>query len=350
MKTACFYGIGDIRVEEVPVPEIGDNEVLVKVRACTVCGTDNRIYRHGHFKIPPGTKRVLGHEMAGEIAKVGAAVEGYRVGDRVALPPNVGCGRCYMCIRGYNQLCPGYEAFGVSMDGGFAEYVKVPAFAVGNLIPIPDHVSFEEAAIAEPLSCVLHAYEAHRTAPGDLVLIIGPGPIGALHAMLNKMAGGRIVVAGRSPIRLEAMKRYGADVVINNAETDLVAEMARLTGGRGADVVITANSDPEMQKAALEIAGYHGRVSLFGGLPKGKEHVTLNTNLIHYKELVVTATTGSSLLDVHKAMDMIASGKLDVKSLITESFAIEDTVAALEYAASGAGMKALVSADVPARR
>jgi len=163
------------------------------------------------------------------------------------------------------------------------------------------------------------------------------------------MAGGRVVVAGRNPSRLEAMKRYGADVVINNAETDLIAEMARLTGGRGADVVITANSDPEMQKAALEIAGYHGRVSLFGGLPKGKEHVTLNTNLIHYKELVVTATTGSSLLDVHKAMDMIASGKLDVKSLITGTFAIEDTVAALDYAASGAGMKALVSADVPAR-
>jgi len=346
MKAAYYYGVGDIRVEDVPVPDIGDHELLVRVKACSVCGTDNRIYRHGHFKVPTGAKRVLGHETAGVVAKAGAGVKSFRVGDRVALPPNVGCGACYMCIRGYNQLCPDYEAFGISMDGGFAEYVKVPAFAAGNLIPIPDHVSFEEAAIAEPLSCVVHAYEAHRTKPGDIVLIIGPGPIGALHVMMNKMAGGRVVVAGRNNARLEAMKRYGADVVVNNAETDLIEEMKRLTEGRGADVVITSNSDPEMQKTALEIAGYHGRVSLFGGLPKGKEHVSLNTNLIHYKELTVTATTGSSLLDVHKAMEMIASGQIDVKPLITGRFAVEDTVAALDYAARGEGMKALISPDV----
>jgi len=345
MKAAYYYGIGDIRVEDVPIPEIQENEMLVKVKACSVCGTDNRIYRHGHFKVPEGVKRVLGHETSGEVVKVGSNITGFKGGERVALPPNVGCGTCHMCIRGYNQLCPNYQAFGISMDGGFAEYVKVPSFAVNNVIKIPDHVSYEEAAIAEPLSCVLHAYEAHKTVPGDTVLIIGPGPIGALHVMMNKMAGGRIIVAGRSDARLEQIKQYGADIVINNREKDLKEEIDKITNGFGVDVVITSNSDPEMQKVALEVAGYHGRVSLFGGLPKGKEFVTLNTNLIHYKELLVTATTGSSLLDVHKAMDMISTGKIDVKSLITAKFSIEDTVAALDYAAQGTGMKALITSE-----
>ncbi|MCM3118077.1 zinc-dependent dehydrogenase [Neobacillus sp. MER 74] len=346
MKAAFYYGIGDIRVEDVPIPEIQKDEILVKVKACSVCGTDNRIYRHGHFKVPEGMKRVLGHETAGKIVKVGTAVKGFRGGERVALPPNVGCGTCKMCIKGFNQLCPNYQAFGISMDGGFAEYVKIPAFAVNNVIKIPDHVSYEEAAIAEPLSCVLHAYEAHKTVPGDTVLIIGPGPIGALHVMINKLAGGRIIVAGRSNARLEQIKQYGADIVINNKESDLKEEINKITNGFGVDVVITSNSDPEMQKVALEVAGYHGRVSLFGGLPKGKEEVSLNTNLIHYKELLVTATTGSSLLDVHKAMEMISTGIIDVKSLITATFSIADTVAAFDYAAQGQGMKALITTEL----
>ena len=214
MKTACFYGIGDIRVEEVPVPEIGDNEVLVKVRACTVCGTDNRIYRHGHFKIPPGTKRVLGHEMAGEIAKVGAAVEGYRVGDRVALPPNVGCGRCYMCIRGYNQLCPGYEAFGVSMDGGFAEYVKVPAFAVGKLIVLQPWVFMD-----------LHSYLGLNTVLSEPALLRLDGRSSMPHHTITIDVGEdkpRQIVSGlRKFIPLEQMQ--GARVLVLGTHSFLSA-------------------------------------------------------------------------------------------------------------------------------
>ncbi|MHB8065780.1 MAG: zinc-dependent dehydrogenase [Ruminiclostridium sp.] len=346
MKAAYYYGIGDIRIEEVPIPEINGNEILVKVKACAVCGTDNRIYKFGHFKIPNGTKRVLGHETSGQIVKVGANVKTLIEGTRVALPPNVGCGTCHMCIKGFNQLCPTYEAFGISMDGGFAEYVKIPAFAVGNLVKIPDNVSYEEAALAEPLSCVYNAYEAHRTVPGDTVLIIGAGPIGALHVMLNKIAGARIVVADISSTRLEEIKKLGADIIINSAEKDLKEEMIKLTEGLGADVVITACSVPEMQALALEIAGYHGRVTFFGGMPKGKENVTLNTNLIHYKELMVTATTGSSMQDFYKSMQIISSRVIDVKPLITSRFGIEDIVAAFDYAAKGIGMKALVSYEL----
>jgi threonine dehydrogenase-like Zn-dependent dehydrogenase len=345
MKAALYYGVGDIRVEELPVPEIDEGELLVRVKACAVCGTDNRIYRSGHFRIPAGVRRVLGHETCGEIAKAGAKVRRFRAGDRVAIAPNIGCGCCHMCIQGFNQLCPSYEAFGISLDGGFAQYLRVPAGAVGNVVQIPAQVSYRQAVLIEPLSCVYNAYEAYKTVPGDMVLIIGAGPIGALHALLNKTAGGTVVVADLSADRLAAVRKYGAAHLIQSSDVDLKSEIAKITSGRGADVVITACSVPEMQALALELAGYHGRVCLFGGLPQGKELVALNTNLIHYKELLVTATTGSSMQDFHAAARILASGSFEVGSLITGIFPLEKTVAAFQYAAQGLGMKALVAPD-----
>lgn len=345
MKAALYHRIGDLRIEEVELPRINEEEILIKVKACAVCGTDLRIYKFGHFKIPQGTKRVLGHEVSGEIVAVGSKVKGYKVGMGVAVPPNVGCGTCSMCIQGYNQLCPTYEAFGISLDGGFQEYMKIPAFAIstGNVVPIPDGVSFEEAALTEPLSCCYNTYNVLKTAPGDVVLIVGAGPIGALHAMMSRLAGAKkIIVADVSAERLEEIKQYGVDVIINSNGKDLVQEVINETKGYGADVVITACSVPEVQRQALHMAATRGRISFFGGLPKGKEEVLLNTNLIHYKELVVIATTGSSISDFYKSMQIVASKKIDVKSLISATFKTEETTQAFEFAASGKGMKALV--------
>jgi len=345
MKAAFYYGVGDIRIEEIDIPKISEDEILIKVKACAVCGTDLRIYKHGHFKVPQGVKRVLGHEVAGEIVEVGAKVKGYTVGMRVATPPNVGCGTCPMCIQGYNQMCPDYEAFGISLDGGFQEYMKIPAFAIkaGNVVLIPDGVSFEEAAIAEPLSCCYNSYRALNTVPGDTVLIVGAGPIGALHAMMNKLAGAtKVIVANRSQGRLDEIINLGADVVINTSEQDLVQAVKAATDGRGADVIITACSDPDVQVQVLEAAAVHARINFFGGLPKGKEMVTLNTNLIHYKELIVLGTTGSTINDYYKSMQIIASGKVNAKGLVSETFPIEDTLKAFECAGASKGMKTLV--------
>ena len=345
MKTALFYGIGDIRIEEINMHEIQRNEILIKVKACAICGTDIRIFKFGHFKIPGGCKRVLGHEIAGEIVKVGTEVEGYEVGMRVAAAPNIGCGTCPVCIQGFNQLCPDYEAFGISLDGGFQEYMIVPSHAIkaGNVIPIPDNISFGEAVLAEPLSCCYNSYKALRTEPGDTVLVVGAGPIGALHIMLNKLAGAsKIIAADISRERLQLMKSFGADVLINSGDVNLVNEVMRETGGIGANVIITACSVPDLQKQALEMAAAHGRINFFGGLPKGKEEVCLNTNLIHYKELTALGTTGSSILHFHKALEIISSGSIDVKPLISATFGMEDTLKAFEYAASGRGMKVLV--------
>ncbi len=343
MKAAFYYGVGELRVEEVPIPAIGDSELLVEVKGCAVCGTDSRIFKFGHFKIPAGTKRVLGHETCGVVAKVGGRVQRFAEGDRVVVAPNIGCGVCRMCIQGFNQLCPTYEAFGISLDGGFAQYMRIPAGALGNVAKIPERIGDREAVLIEPLSCVYNAYEAHRAAPGETVLIIGAGPIGALHALLNRSAGARVIVADLSSARLAEMGKYGAEAVIHASGVDLKAELARLTAGQGADVVITACSDPAMQALALEIAGYHGRVCLFGGMPKGKEQVTLNTNLIHYKELLVTATTGSSMQDFHNAIRILSAGSFEVGGLITAVFPVEETAAAFRYASEGLGMKALVA-------
>lgn len=345
MKAAYYYGIGDIRIEEVDVPKINEEEILIKVRACAVCGTDLRIFKFGHFKIPADTKRVLGHEIAGEIVQVGSKVKGYTVGMKVAVPPNVGCGTCPMCINGYNQLCPDYEAFGISLDGGFQEYMKIPAFAIkaGNVVPIPEGVTYEEAAITEPLSCCYNSYEALKTVPGDTVLVIGAGPIGALHMMINQLAGAtKVIVADISQRRLEEIKDLGADIIINSAEKDLSDEVMKETEGRGADVIITACSVPDLQRQALEMAAPHGRINFFGGLPKGKEEVTLNTNLIHYKELIALGTTGSSIADFYKSLQIVASKKVNAKGLVSAMFSVEETAKAFEYAASGQGMKALV--------
>lgn len=348
MKAAYFHGVGDVRVESTSVPQAGADELVIKMKASAICGTDLRILKFGHFKIPTGTKRVLGHEIAGEVVQVGQNVTQYKVGMRVALPPNVGCGSCAMCRKGYTQLCPTYEAFGISYDGGFQDYVKVPARAVqrGNVVVIPDGISYEEAAMVEPFSCAYHSYRALQIKPGDSVVIIGAGPIGACHVLMSQLAGAaKIIVADVQDNRLAEMAKLGVDVTINSAREDLKQAVLRETAGEGASVIITACSIPEVQALSLEMAATHGRINLFGGMPKGKEIVPLNTNLIHYQELRVLGTTGSSINDYCESMALVASGKLRLLPLATARFNVAEINAAFDYALSGQGMKTLVVED-----
>lgn len=343
MKAAYFYEPGVVKVEEVPVPKAATGEIVIQVKAAAICGTDQRIYKFGHFKIREGDKRVLGHETAGVVTEVGGGVTAFKPGDRVAVPPNVGCGVCRMCQKGFNHLCPTYEAFGISYDGGFQEYMRIPASAVGNVIRIPDNLSFAAAAMVEPFSCTYNSWQALRTMPGDSVLIVGAGPIGACHVMINKLAGAvKIIVADVSARRLEEIRRFGADVVIDSSKEDLKEAVMRETGGEGADVVITACSVPEIQQVALEVAATRGRINFFGGMPKGKENVTLNTNLIHYKEMIALGTTGSSMDHYLESMRIAASGKIDIDGLATHTYPLTEIQAALDNALAGNGMKTLI--------
>jgi len=344
MKGITYYQPGVIRTEEVVTPEIAADELLLKVHSSAICGTDLRIYKNGHFKIAEGESRILGHEVSGEISKVGKEVTGFAVGERVATIPNIGCGHCRACIGGFNQLCKDYDAFGINLDGGFAEYMKIPAAALRghNVVKLPDELSYQEATLIEPFSCAYNSYKQLQTKPGDTVLIIGAGPIGACHVIINKLAGAaQVIVADLEDKRLSEIRDFGADITINSGTADLPAKIAEITEGRGVDVIITACSVPALQQQALEMAAIHGRINFFGGLPQGKNIVPLDTNLIHYKELLVLGTTGSSIEDYMKSLDLAKAEKVKLAKLVSKEFTLDEAQEAFDYALAGQGMKSL---------
>lgn len=345
MKAAVFGGIGRIETREVETPRIGDGDILLRVGAATMCATDLKILRGGHFKIKEGEERILGHEFAGEIVEAGWKVTGYRRGQRVAVGPNVGCGTCRYCRMGNTHLCADYEAFGISRDGAFGEYVLIHDRAIqqSNLVPMAEEISFEEAALAEPLSCCYNAYHSVGTQAGDKVLIIGSGPMGLLHLKLQRLAGaGTVMMADISDTRLGMAEAHEPDVLINSAREDLEEAVMRHTGGIGADVIIAAVSARAIQQQSVRLAARLGRINLFGGMPAGKELVEIDTNLIHYNGLVLTGTTGASLEHYERSLRLIEQRKIEVRSLITKRFPVEEIQAAFEYAASGQGLKAVI--------
>jgi len=345
MLAGVYTGIGRIECREVPKPVISGNEVLMRVRAAAICGTDIRAYKNGHFAIPEGEERVLGHEFCGEIVEVGPSVTRYEPGMRVGIASNVGCGVCRYCRMGMVHMCPEYIAMGLSFDGGFAEYFKVPEKAVlqGNMIPMLPDADFDEITLAEPLACCVNAYDSVNTKPGEVVLIVGSGPMGALHLQVNRCAGAsKILVADIVQKRLDLLKAFGPDRVINTTETDLKEAVMEETDGAGADVIITACPAPDIQQQAVEMAAKLGRINFFGGLPKGKEYVPLNTNLIHYNGIIVTGITGASISQHQRAMDLIQGGMVDTKSVISKRFKITEIEKAFEYAMSGQGLKTLL--------
>ena len=343
MKAARLYGVEDIRIEDIPVPEIADDEVLIRVKATFICGTDVRFYKFGKPDAA-GKPLVAGHEIAGVIEKTGKSVEGYVPGMRVGVAPNYGCGICDLCTSGKTHMCPDSVALGVNMDGGFAEYMRVPAKAVaqGNIAVLDDSVSFEEAALAEPLSCVYNAYEKIGIYPGDKVLVIGAGPIGLMHIKMAILAGAAAVyVTDLSEERLALAKKLIPEVVVLKNE-GLEDSVMRETKGRLMNLVITAASVPVIQENAFRYVGLDGRVMFFGGLPSGKSVVGLDTNEIHYKQLTVAGTTRQSLRQYRTCLELIASGRLKVSDLVTSSAPLDEINGIISDVAAGKGLKSAI--------
>jgi len=230
------------------------------------------------------------------------------------------------------------------MDGGFAEYVKIPARAVrqGNITPIADHISFEEAALAEPISCVYNAYQRIGIFPGDKVLVIGAGPIGIMHARIAVMAGAsRVFINDLSPERLELAKKLVPS--ITPISGDVKEELEKLTNGKLADVVITAASVKPIQEAAFTLAGLNGRIMFFGGLPKGNSVVSLDTNEIHYKQLTISGTTMQSLEQFRECLNLIEEGSIKVSDLVTSSSSLDNISEVISNVAAGKGLKSVIT-------
>jgi L-iditol 2-dehydrogenase len=348
MRAVVFRGRGLTEIEDVPRPEPAPGQALLRVHAAGICATDLRIVASGHARIPPGTPRILGHELAGEIAALGEGVQDLAVGTHVGVAPNLGCGLCRECLAGWTNLCPDYKALGISLDGAFAQFMLIPseAIAQGNVVPIPDQTPFHLAALAEPLSCCLNGQEAASVGQGDVVLIIGAGPIGLMHLLLARLRGAeRVIVSEISPVRLRQAQELGADVVINPKEQALAKAVLKITGGRGAEVVIVAAPSPEAQAEALQVSARRGRIVLFGGLAPDSPFAHLDTNLIHYRQLVVTGTTGSTTRQYRAAMEMIVQGRLPAASLAGGRLPLERFKEGFERSRSASEMRIVLEPE-----
>ncbi|MEV4759290.1 zinc-dependent dehydrogenase [Micromonospora sp. NPDC049559] len=344
MKAVRFHAPGDVRIEDVPEPTPGPGDVKIRVRNCSTCGTDVKISKFGHHHIHP--PRVMGHEIAGEVVETGAEVTGWSAGDRVQVIAAIPCGRCGECRRGRLTVCPNQESMGYHYEGGFAQYLVVPAkvLAVDGLNRIPDGVGFAEASVAEPLACVLNGQELARVGTGDDVVVVGSGPIGCLHVRLARARGAaRVFLVDLNRARLElAAGLVRPDAAICGAEVDPVDEVLKLTDGRGADVVITAAASGAAQEQALQMAARQGRISFFGGLPKDNPVIACDSNLVHYRELTIVGANGSSPAHNAEALRLIATGAVPVADLITHRLPLDRAIDAFGIVARGEAIKVTI--------
>ena len=343
MKAAVFYGPQNVKFENREIPNIDKGAILIRVKYCAICGTDVRIYNFGQANVTP--PRITGHELTGIIENIGSEVEDYQVGDKVLVVPQMTCGKCHYCLQGKSNLCEEVLLFGYSLDGGFAEYIKIPAQAVsrGNVIKLDDTADLVDATLTEPLSCVINGQEHLQISIGDEVLIIGAGAIGAMHVALAKAKGAaKIILADVAQDRLELAGKCGADYVINSKMVDLMQEVMSLTDGKGVDVAITACSVPIAQSQGLQVLKKGGRISLFAGLPKDHAINPLDMNLVHYREISVYGAYASTIPQHMTAYQLLAKKIVDGKKIITNVLPMEQLVEGFGMVKKGEGLKIVV--------
>lgn len=311
MKAAVYYGPGDMRWEEVESPKCGTDDVIVEVKACGLCGTDVKTYKRGHPMFKPPI--ILGHEFSGEVVEAGQNVDGFSAGDRVVVAPYVPCGSCAMCRLGEFELCERK----VKIDGAFTRYVKVGREVVEKgMFKIPESMDFAEATLVEPLACCLNALDDCNLHAGDTVLIVGAGPMGLINFEAVKNSGAaKILVAETHSWRRSRAVEMGA-IGLNPLVEDIPARVMEITGGIGVDVVIIAVGLSEVAEKYIPLARKGGRVNLFGGFPAGSS-ITVDPNLLHYKQVVLTGSFGFTPHYIEKALYMISEGRIDPSSIIT---------------------------------
>ena len=341
MIAAVFHGPGQMEVTEVDRPRIGPDEVLVRVGANTVCGTDVRVLNGEKTK---GIRRpsILGHEISGRVAEVGRDVAGYEVGAPVAMAPMIPCRRCFYCLHDLENVCPNKRGMGYDLDGGLGEYVRIPSAETGNLFVAQTDLPPEYLALAEPLSCCVNGQNRSRVGLDDAVLVMGAGPIGLFHLQLALLAGARtVIVSEPSEARRRFAEDLGAHVTVDPTSGNLAPAVGEATGGLGVDVAIICIGRPELVNEALRLARKGGRVNVFAGLA-AEGWAEVEANLIHYNELEVTGTSDSRRSDYGVALRLIESGRVDAARMITHRFPLASVTEALDTAAGGAGVKVAV--------
>ncbi|MGQ9615929.1 MAG: alcohol dehydrogenase catalytic domain-containing protein [Spirochaetota bacterium] len=342
MKAALFYGSKeDMRLEDVDVPHVGEGDILIRVKACGICGSDARSYFNGieeRYKLPI----ILGHELTAVVERIGGSVEGFSPGDRVVVAPVYGCGQCEFCISGRENLCNSVVVFGCTYDGGYAEYMLIPSGGVqrGVLVKIGEDVSDVGGTMIEPFSCCLHGLRRVRIQPGDSVLVFGAGPIGIAHMMLAKKLGaGRVAVLDLVETRLKEASEFGADLTIDLRKDSWEKTARDFTGKNGADIVVTAAPSVAAITDALRVIKSDGRILVFGGLPHGSV-LSFDPNIIHYREVTITGSIDATIDDFKRAAEMAPSLKLE--RFITHSFGLDDVKKGMEVMRKKEGLKVVL--------
>ena len=330
MLAAVLKGPDALVVEEMPVPEIDDDSALLRVESVAVCGSDVRILHHGNPRVKPPA--VIGHEVAGTIVKAGKGVTRVKEGETVALGADVPCGVCRWCRNGLGNNCRINYAIGYQIPGGFAEYMKLPKLVLdeGPVTAFGGGLTFDEAALAEPLACAINGLELAGMRLGKTVAIIGLGPIGCMMIDLARVMGAvKVIAVQRSRLRMEIARNYEADAYIASNE-------------EGPDIVMTTCGSVESHEQAIQMVAHRGCVNLFGGLGKDARPISVLSNTIHYKECFVTGSHGSVPRHHELAVRLLENGSVRVQPLITHRFPLADIHEAFRVMESREGMKVIV--------
>lgn len=327
MRAARYYGPTDIRVEEVPVPDIGEDEVLVKVKSAGICGSDL-----ADWYMEPRAPTFFGHEPAGDIVQKGKDVEGFEVGDRVFAHHHVPCMVCHHCIRGHYTMCDLYKRTEI-FPGAFSEYIRVPALNVQrDTLKLPDNVSYEEATMIEPIACCIKGMNRLDMHQGDTVAVLGAGFAGAVHVQLARVYGaGKVFAFDSVEYRLKKALELGADYAVDFTKKDVKRSIEENNGGRGADVVVLANSSLQALRKAFEIAGKGASVYLFAPYEPG-QIMPVELYRFFFEETLLVATYSSTHFDTRAALSMISAGQLRVRELITHQLLLEEMNRAIDIA------------------
>lgn len=340
MRAAVLHGREDVRIQEIPEAALQHGEVRVAIRAALTCGTDLKVFRRGyHAKmiVPPA---VFGHEFAGTIAEIGAGVEGWKTGDRVVSANSAPCGRCFHCECAQEHLCDDL----LFLNGAYAESIVIPARIVErNLLRLQSATPFADAALTEPLACVVQGLEESRVAAGQRLLVIGCGPIGLMFVRLAAHAGAQVTAVGRGEGRLTAARRLGAAQVIDAAAQPEWYKDPQLREPRGFDVVIEAVGKPEVWEQAVQVVRKGGLVNFFGGCPAGTS-ITLDTGLVHYSNLTLVASFHHTPRSIRRALRWIEDGVIQASDFVdgrTSLTALPDLLRSM--AAGNRAVKTLVS-------
>lgn len=314
MSAAVLYGKEELRIESVEVPAISAGDLLVRVRAALTCGTDVKVFRRGYHARMIRPPALFGHELAGDIVRMGEGVKKFHIGQRIVAANSAPCGQCFYCGRGQENLCEDL----LFNNGAYAEYIRIPARIVEkNTHVIPDHVSYQDAALVEPLACVMRGLEETGVRPGDTLAVIGLGPIGMMFVRMAKVVyKARVIAIGRRQSQLDRAAGMGADeLILNNEGADVITPVRNLTQGRGADVVIEAVGLPEVWQLAVKLLRRGGVVNFFGGCPEGTE-VPVDTSKLHYSELTLRASFHHTPALILKALNAVSQGYITAKDFV----------------------------------